>query len=237
MISNPKAYARFAGANYFVIFALAIFANFFVMSNLLIAGDPAATAANLAEQESLFRIGVACFFIVMIADVFIAWALYYVLAPVSAPLSMLSALFRLTYTIAQIGVLLNFAKVLQINDPTGAYAAFAGDGWRHFFLAAHDSEFTLTLIFFGLHLLLLGYLIIRATFLSAVIGGLVAIAGIGYITDGFAAILFDGYGPLGEIGVFVVILPALLGEGALMVWLLIVGLNREKWFSYANSSH
>lgn len=229
MIAHPKAYARFAGVNYLVIFALAIFANFFVMSKLLVSGDAGATAATIAANEGLYRLGVASFFVVMIADVFIAWALYYVLRPVSEPLSLLSALFRLTYTIAQIGVLMNLVNVLRIGARPELYGAIADAGWPYFFLAAHAGEFTLTLIFFGLHLLLLGFLIIRSAFLPSVIGALVTVAGLGYIIDGFAEILFDGYGPLGSIGLYVVILPALIGEGALMVWLILVGLNAKKW--------
>ncbi len=227
MIDNPKAYARFAGLNYAAIFALAIYANFFVLSKLLVGGDAAATAANIAQNENIFRIAFACLFVVMIADVFISWAFYYLLQPVSAPLSMLSSLFRLTYTIAQIGVLLNFAKALQI---TSAPEFFAAPGaLAYLFTAAHQGEFTLTLIFFGVHLVLLGYLIIRASYLPALVGFLVGVAGLGYIVDGFASVVFDGYGPLGDIALYVVIAPALIGEGALMVWLLIVGVDRRKW--------
>lgn len=61
MISNPAAYARFAGLNYFAIFALAIYANFFILSKLIVGGDAAATADNIAQHESLFRLGLACF--------------------------------------------------------------------------------------------------------------------------------------------------------------------------------
>ena len=90
---------------------------------------------------------------------------------------------------------------------------------------------TLTLIFFGLHLLLLGYLVIRSSFLPTLIGGLVMIAGAGYIIDGFNNILDLGYFGISGAGLYVVILPALLGEGTLMLWLLIRGLNREKWLA------
>lgn len=229
MIANPKAYAHFAGVNYLAIFVLAIFANFFVLSKLIVSGDAGATASAIAEHESLYRLGVASFLVVMIADVFVAWALYYIMRPVSEPLAALSSLLRLTYTIAQIGVILNLVKVLQIGARPEVYGAIADAGWPYFFAAAHAGEFTLTLIFFGLHLMLLGVLIIRSTFLPSLIGALVAIAGLGYVVDGFAEILFDGYGPLGSIGLYIVILPALIGEGALMVWLTLRGLNAAKW--------
>ncbi|GJL91489.1 DUF4386 domain-containing protein [Hyphococcus sp.] len=237
-ISKPKAYARFAGLNYLIIFALAIFANFFIMGKLVVSGDAVTTASNIMQNESLFRLGVACFFVVMIADVFVAWALYLVLRPVDAHLSLLSAFFRLTYTIAQIGVLMNLVKVLQLGGRPEIYNALtaeAGAAFLYFFLASHQGEFTLTLIFFGIHLLLLGYLIIRSKYLPALIGLLVTVAGAGYLVDGFAEILFDGYGKFGGLGLYIVILPALLGEGALCLWLLLRGLNQKKWDEMLNA--
>ena len=236
MISNPKAYAHLAGVAYLGIFVLAIFANFFVLEALITPNDPAATVAAISEQEPLFRLGVAALFLVLILDVLVAWSLFYVMAPVSLPLAALSSVFHLAYTISHIGVLLNLAKVVELIGRPEVYEAIDGvsaGAWHYFYLAGHQGEFALTLIFFGVHLLVLGFLVVRAPFLPAVIGVLVAIAGAGYVVDGFASILWDGYGPLGNIGLYVVILPALIGEGALMLWLLLRGLNREKWLACA----
>jgi len=234
IISEPQTYARFAGFNYFLIFVLAIFANFFVLSKLIVSGDASATAANIASNESLYRLAIAAFFVVLICDVFISWALYLILQKVDPNLSLLAALFRLTYTVAQIGVLLNLVSVLEFvgaSDPSSALAAINDSAWPYYFLGAHNTGFTLTLIFFGAHLLLLGYLVIRSSFLPSLIGVLVMIAGAGYIVDGFNHILALDYFGLPNAGLYVVILPALVGEGSLMLWLLIRGLNREKWLA------
>ncbi|MAW81056.1 MAG: hypothetical protein CMI63_12530 [Parvularcula sp.] len=233
-VKSPKAYAHFAGFNYLLIFILAIFANFFVLSKLMVSGDAAATAANIAANESQYRLAIAAFFIVLVCDVFIAWSLYLILKKTDPNLSLLAALFRLTYTVAQIGVLLNLVNALEfvgVAETPGALAAISQAAWPYYFLTAHNTGFTLTLIFFGLHLLLLGHLIVRSSFLPSLIGILVMVAGTGYIIDGFDEILGLGYGGIPNAGLYVVILPALLGEGALMLWLLIRGLNREKWLA------
>jgi hypothetical protein len=232
MIAKPQAYARFAGFNYLLIFVFAIFANFFVLSKLIVTGDAAATVANIASNEGLYRLAIAAFFIVLICDVFISWALYLILQKTDPHLSLLAALFRLTYTVAQIGVLLNLVSVLDFvgaSDPTSALAAIDEAAWPYYFLTAHNTGFTLTLIFFGLHLLLLGYLVIRSSFLPALIGLLVMIAGAGYVADGFNEILALNYGGVPNAALFIVLAPALVGEGSLMLWLLIRGLNRRKW--------
>ncbi len=233
-ITAPQAYAHFAGFNYLLIFVFAIFANFFVLSKLIVAGDADATAVNIIANEGQYRLAIAAFFIVLVCDIFISWALYLILQKVDPHLSLLAALFRLTYTVAQIGVLLNLVNALEFagaSDPSGALAAINDSAWPYYFLGSHNTGFTLTLIFFGAHLLLLGYLVIRSSFLPSLIGALVMIAGTGYIIDGFNEILDWGYFGILNAGLYVVILPALLGEGTLMLWLLIRGLNREKWLA------
>ncbi len=239
MITNAKAYAHFAGLNYLIIFVLAIFANFFVLSGVIVAGDAAATAANIVENEGRFRLAFACLIVVLLADVFIAWALYLILQSVNQPLSLLAMLFRLAYTVAQIGVILNFSKVLQLasaGEIQNTAGVLENSYFTHFFASAHGVEFTMTLIFFGVHLVLLGYLITRASFLPSVIGVLVAIAGLGYMVDGFAEVLWDGYGPGAGLGLYIVVLPALIGEGGLCLWLLLRGLDQHKWTEAITSS-
>lgn len=234
-ITAPVAYARFAGLSYAAIFALAIYANFTILGPLIEAGDPAATAANIARDEGLFRRGVACFLAVLIFDVFVAWSLYLLMKPVSASLSLLSAIFHLVYTTAHVGVVLNLVNALRIADSPQIYASFSPEQLQalsYHFLAAHQGGFTITLIFFGVHLLVLGYLIIRSTFLPSLVGLIVAVAGAGYVIDAFAPLLFPSYAEAG-LSTYVVILPALVGEGALTLWLLIRGVNRRKWLEAA----
>ncbi len=229
-ITNPQAYARFAGLNYLLIFALAIFANFFILAPLRGASDPEA----FATAESGMRLAIAAFSVVLICDVFISWAFYLIFRKTDPHLALLSSIFRLTYTIAQIGVVLNLANAVLVLSEPGVIGQLTGidkSAWPHFFLLRHDSGFTLTLIFFGLHLLLIGVLMIRSTYLPSLLGVLVMIAGAGYVLGGFNEILELNYAGIPNAGLFLVILPALLGEGLLTLWLLIRGLNREKWLA------
>ena len=211
-LNNPQTYARFAGFNYLLIFALAIFANFFVLSAIRGASDPGAFAAN----EAGVRIAIAAFLGVLICDVFISWAFYLIFQKTDANISLLSAMFRLTYTIAQIGVVLNLAYgVLLVSEPgaIGQLLSIDKSSWPHFFLLRHDTGFTLTLTFFGLHLLLLGYLIIRSDYLPSLIGVLVIIAGAGYIVDAINYLFDLNYGGIPNASLFLVILPGAFGRG------------------------
>ena len=90
----------------------------------------------------------------------------------------------------------------------------------HFF-ASHGLGFTVTLIFFGMHLVLLGVLIARADYMPRVIGWLASVAGLAYLGDGFGTILLGSYGAYAEPVTAVVIITAIVGEAALMLWLIV----------------
>lgn len=231
--ANPQLYARLAGGGYVLIFLLALSANFAALGAIIERGDPSATAANLAALEPMFRLAIVAFMLVLVADVVIGWALYLLLRPAGAGLSLLVLLFRMVYTAAQIGVLLVLVHALRIGIEG---IAFGGqpealrDALAYYFLRAHGSGFSTTLVFFGAHLILLGILVARARFLPRLIGWLVILAGAGYVIDGLAWIGWSGYGDLpGWVPMVIVFLPAVIGEASLGLWLLIRGVDREVW--------
>jgi uncharacterized protein DUF4386 len=80
---------------------------------------------------------------------------------------------------------------------------------------------SLSLVFFGFFCLLIGYLIFKSTFLPRIVGGLMALAGLGWLT--FLS------PPLGAKYLYPYILVAAIGEGLLTLWLLVMGVNAEAW--------
>ena len=77
------------------------------------------------------------------------------------------------------------------------------------------------LVFFGFYCLMIGFLIFRSTYLPGILGVLMAFAGLGWLTFLSAAVA-NRLQPYNLI-------PGLIGEGALTVWLLAVGLNDQRW--------
>jgi len=77
------------------------------------------------------------------------------------------------------------------------------------------------LVFFGFHCLLLGYLILKSTFLPRILGALMAIAGLGWLS--FLS------PPLAKALSPYVLLAGIIGEGSLTLWLVIFGVNAERW--------
>jgi hypothetical protein len=83
------------------------------------------------------------------------------------------------------------------------------------------------LVFFGCYCLLIGYLIFRSTFLPRILGALMAFGGLGWLT--FLSPPIASH--LSPYNMF----PGVLGEGALTLWLLVVGVNVAKWKEQASA--
>src|SRR5262245_47292701 len=86
----------------------------------------------------------------------------------------------------------------------------------------------LNLGFFGLYCLAIGYLILRSTFLPRTLGVLMVIGGLGWITFFLPAIAHQ-LAPFN-------MLPGILGETALTLWLLAMGVNTQRWREQARTA-
>ncbi|HEY4040190.1 MAG TPA: DUF4386 family protein [Burkholderiaceae bacterium] len=84
-----------------------------------------------------------------------------------------------------------------------------------------------SLVLFGLYCLLIGYLILKSTFLPHVLGGLMAFAGLGWLTF-VSPSLAQSLSPY-------VFAPGIIGEGALTIYLLLVGVDAQKWTEQASA--
>jgi hypothetical protein len=92
--------------------------------------------------------------------------------------------------------------------------------------------FGVSLIFFGCFCVVVGYLIFRSGYLPKTVGVLMQIAGLCYLTDSFALILSPSFADR----LFpAILLPALVGEASLCLWLLTRGVNVSKWQARASA--
>jgi hypothetical protein len=224
-ISLPKA-ARIAGWLYLMIIISGILAEFFIRQSLIVPGDAAATAANVSASGGLFRLGIAADLVMIICDVALAVLFYLLLKPVNKTFAMLAAFFRLTQAAVLAVNLLNLFFVLQLLGGANYLAVFGPEqlqGLVLFFFQAHGTGYAVGLVFFGIQCLLLGYLIYRSGYFPRILGVLLMVAGIGYLTDSFARVLLANYAVHENIFSLVVFLPAFIGEMALCLWLIIRG--------------
>lgn len=220
---TPRQAAKLAGAGYLVLFVLGIFANFIVREGLIESGDAAATAANIADSEGLFRFGLVSFLIIFVLDVAIAWLLYVLFRTENRDISLVAAWFRLVYT-GFLGVaLIFFFLVLQLLS--GAeYLAVIGsdqiDAQVLLYLEAFNYTWLIGLVAFGIHLVLLGYLILKSRFMPRSLGILLVVAGLAYVIDTIGISTIADYDDYETVFLVIVAVPAVIAELALTYWLL-----------------
>jgi len=217
-------YARLAGLGYLVIIVSGIFAEFFVRSSLIVPGDAAATAANIAASELLYRGGLASEFLMLAADVMVAGALYVVFRAVDRNLALLAAFFRLTHASIVAVNLLNVYVPLLLLGNVGSLAAL-GEGQRQalalLLLEAHGYGYAIGLVFFGVSCAILGYLVLRSRYVPRVLGVLLLVAAVGYLVDSFGRTLLTHYAEHESLFGMVVLLPAFVAEVSFCLWLLV----------------
>jgi hypothetical protein len=226
---SPRRLARLAGAPYLINILGGAFAITIVPAMLVVQGNLAATAHNLQTHQLLYRSGLAAHLVVTTTNVFLAMLFYELFKVVNRRLALLDAFFILVATaIEAAGLLHQFTPLVLLgNSPyrsalspaqLQALASLPGD------LASAD--YTIHTVFFGLDILIFAYLVLRSAFLPRIIGVLLAIDGLAYLCYSFTDILApDAAAQL----VPWIQLPALVGEGALCLWLLVVGLDVDRW--------
>ena len=230
--ASPRGLARIAGALYLINIVGGAFAIGIVQARLF-SPDPAATAHNIQTHELLYRSGLAAHTVVTVTNVPLALIFYELFKVVNRRLALLDAFFVLVATAIEAAGLVNqFAPLVLLSSapyanalPAAQLHALASLPW-----ALSEASYDIYTVFFGLDILCLAYLVLQSRFLPRAIGVLLAIDGLAYLIYSFTQILAPGFA---TILVPWIQLPAPLGEGALSLWLLVLGVNTQRWTTTA----
>ncbi|HYS54640.1 MAG TPA: DUF4386 domain-containing protein [Thermoanaerobaculia bacterium] len=219
--ASPRFRANIAG----VLFLTSILtggAAAFVRWRLVVPGDAIATATNILAHEPLFRMLLAADLISVSCYVAVTLLFYEMFKAVNNRLSLLTAFFGFIgcgivtfaciFHIAALFVLrgAQYLNILAVQ-PLPALALLC--------LKLRAQAYSISLVFFGFYCLLIGYLIFRSTFLPRIVGALMAFAGLSWLTF-LSPPLAHHLSPY-------IVAPGLLGEGTLILWLLVIGVQPE----------
>lgn len=214
-----------AGLGLLAMAILAGFANFSVFQSLVVSGDAKTTAENIIASSGSFRVGIFFFLVVAILDVVVAWALYILLKPANKSLSLLAAWFRIVYAAIFASALINLFTALQLFTGADYLTTFEVNqsyAQGMLSLSTFQSGWDIGLAIFGLHLLVLGYLVFKSGYASRwwdiLLSSLLVIAGLGYLADGIGKLLLPNYNA--SIAQF-----TFIGEVLLIFWLLWKGIK------------
>jgi hypothetical protein len=195
----------------------------YIPSKLFVAGNAPATASNIAAHELLFRFGMVSSLAGSVILIFLVLAFYRLFKGVDKDLAVLVVIFG-----GVMPALINFVSV--VSD-AGALMAVRGadflsvfdkpqrDALAMLFLRLGDSQNTAAEILWGLWLLPLAVLVYRSRFLPRFLGVWLSINGFAYLALSLTGLLLPQF----QNNVFVYSQPALFGEMAMMLWLVIKG--------------
>ena len=220
--TSPLMIARVAGFLYLLVVPLGIF-SIYVSSRLTVPEDAATTASYITTNELLFRLSIVSDILAPLVLILVVLFLYKLLKPVNQYMAWLMVIFLLLGVAIALLSKLNQFAALQLLSGADYLTVFTTEQLQALallFLHLHDRGGTIAFIFWGLWLIPLGYLVFKSGFFPRILGVLLIMSGFGYVIDSFATFL--GYEV--NLGLFTA-----WGEVLFILWLLIKGVNTEKW--------
>jgi hypothetical protein len=233
--ASPRQLARTAGGLYLLNIVGGAFAIGYVPAVLVVAGNAAATAHNIQANELLYRSGLVAHILITVTNIPLAVIFYDLFTVVNRRLALLVVFFTLVGTAIESANLLNqFAPLILMNG--GQYSSALTteqlQALAYLPVGLRTISYNISGVFFGFYGLIIGYLVFKSTFLPRVIGVLLAIGALCYLTYSFASFLAPGFA---AHLVPYIQLPSLVGEGSFSLWLLIVGVNVRRWTERASA--
>ena len=213
-----------AGFLYLLMTPLSILGIIYIPT-LIVSGDPVATVNHIMAHELLFRLSMVSALLVQIVQIIVALLLYKILKPVNKDRAVLMVIFILVAVpIAMLNEVNNFAALLLAGG-AGSLPGFTTDQIQALvpmFLEFHKYGINIASIFWGLWLFPMGYLVFKSGYLPKFLGVLLIVIGLGYLIDFVTFSLFPNFHFM--VGTFTGFLEILLP-----LWLLIKGVNVERW--------
>ncbi len=219
--------ARMAGFLYFIYIVIHIAANVIGRSSLIVYGDAAATAQKIMASAGQFQTGFMCDLLSAILFLLTAWALYVLLKPVNNDLALLFLLLNLVGVAIQCFSDLNLFVSLQLLGGADYLKVFQTDQLQAlamFFLYVYKNGFAMAQLFFGAWLFPLGYLVYKSGFLPKILGIVLMVHCIAWLSTFFQSFLFPGFDAI----IYLSYPLGFIAEFGLTLWLLIMGVKEPK---------
>lgn len=221
---SPRNMARLTGIFYLITIAGGVFAQAFVADRMIDFSNAGVTASNILANETIYRTGVTVFLIEMTAQIVMSVLFYYLLKPVSRSGALLTTVLGLTGCMIKTFARVLFLAPLWVLHHGNALAGYSPDQVNSLALAmlrVNDEGAAVAVAFFGPSTFLTGWLMMKSTFFPKWLGVLGVIGGILWTSF---------YWPSFGRSIFMVsAIVGLVGSLATIVWLIVVGLDEQRW--------
>lgn len=208
--ANPRA--RITGAVYLLSFLVAF-------GSLVTPGTP----SEIVAHEALLRFGFASNLAFVATYVAVTALLYHLLKPVSGRIALIAAFLGILGCAIQAvaSVFLVVPVVLQGSQYAKAFDLQQMNALGQMFLELNTQANYVAVVFFGVFDILIGYLILRSAFMPRILGALMVVAG-GLWLIFLSPSLANQY-------LLYIEVPGFVAELALLLWLLVFGVNVQRW--------
>jgi hypothetical protein len=228
--TSPRRIGRVLALLSLVLIITGVFAQGFVANRLIDFSSAATTANNILAHQDLFRWGFTVYLIEMACNVANTALWYVLLRPVNRSMALVAAFIDLAGAVFKTFARVFFIAPLWVLLHTGspALSGFTSEQVQSIalvLLRVNNTGAGIAVAFFGISILLNGYLIFRSTFLPRWLGALQMFCGLFWLTY--------FYPPLGARLFMVAALGSLLNVVLMSLWLLTRGVDEEKWLSRA----
>jgi len=233
---TPHSMARMTGAVYLLYFVTAILGEFFTRQAGIsgignIPDDAAATARMLLANESAYRIGFAIDLISIGCYAALTALFYQLFNPVNRSVALIAVLLSFLALAVQASSSLFQLAPLVVLDGGPYLSGFSVEqlqGMALLFFKMSSQSGSIQLAFFAPFMLLLASLILKSTFLPRIFGVLIAIAGLGWLSFLWPPLAMSLLSYIEVVG--------FAAEALLMLWLLVMGINTERWNQQATAT-
>lgn len=221
--SPPLASPRVAGALYLAIAVFGGFSIGYVPSAIVVAGDATTTATNLTENMTLFKMGVFADILVILFELALTAILYVMFRSVSPTLSVIAMISRAgMITVMGINLLI---WVMPLTLFRGSAGLAGSEDLVMMFYNAHDLGVFVWQLFFGMHLLALGWIILKSERVPHLLGWGLFVGAFGYLIQGIVKLMFVDVALLNVLIIALLVIVT-ISEISFAIWLLIWGEKR-----------
>src|SRR6478736_1596396 len=223
---SQRTAAKVAGWSGLLTFAIVVFGNYVLLNPLIVSGNVAATAQNIAQHQTQVRMTVVCFLTYSLGVVVLLSALYVILKPVNPGLALAGALFRLVFALLWLLSPLNLLSALRLLSNANYLHVFEPDRLQalaRLHLGANLDDYYVGLPFFGLAATVCAWLWLKSNYIPKGLAIFGVVSSAWCVLCAFVFLIFPHFNKV--VNDYLFDTPMALFELIVSFWLLFKGLK------------
>ena len=224
--NSQRTAAKVAGFTGLFAVAIVVFANYGLLNPLVVPGNAAETAQNLAAHETQVRVIATCFLTYSATVMVLLAALYVILKPVNPGLALVGALFRFVFALLWLLTTLNLLGALRLLGSANYLQVFEANRLQalaRLSIAANFDDYYVGLPFFGLGATICAYLWFKSNYIPKGFALFGVISSAWCVICAFVFLIFPHFNKI--VNDYWFDSPMALFELALSFWLLFKGIQ------------